>query len=184
MLERFKRSLESSMVVRMGAYDYIVNPMTDGIPKVDPVILREVLDRILEIGDFQCDLLVAPEAMGIPLAAPLSLELGIPFTVVRKRRYGLPKEVRVKQITGYSSGEMFINGIEEGERVVIVDDIISTGGTLRAVIKALQSMRVELVDVIVVIEKGGGRAKLENELGVYMKTLVRVEVRDGRIVIT
>jgi len=151
---------------------------------VDPVILREVLDRILEIGDFQCDLLVAPEAMGIPLAAPLSLELGIPFTVVRKRRYGLPKEVRVNQITGYSSGEMFINGIEEGERVVIVDDIISTGGTLRAVIKALQSMRVELVDIIVVIEKGGGRAKLENELGVYMKTLVRVEVRDGRIVIT
>ncbi|MGD0057759.1 MAG: hypoxanthine/guanine phosphoribosyltransferase [Methanomassiliicoccales archaeon] len=184
MLEGFKKSLESSTIVRMGAYEYIVSPITDGIPKVDPAVLREVLDRILEIGDFQCDLLVAPEAMGIPLVVPLSLQLGIPFTVVRKRRYGLSEEVSINQVTGYSEREMFINGIREGDRIVIVDDIVSTGGTLRAVVMALRSMRVELVDVIVAIEKGGGKAKLENELGVRVKTLVRIDIKDGRVILT
>ncbi|MDD1773101.1 MAG: adenine phosphoribosyltransferase, partial [Methanomassiliicoccales archaeon] len=114
---------------------------------------------------------------------PLSLELGIPFTVVRKRRYGLPQEVSVEQVTGYSKCEMFINGVGEGKRVVIVDDIVSTGGTLEAVIKALRSMRVQLVDVIVVIEKGGGRERLENEMGVHIKTLVRIEVKEGKVVL-
>ena len=165
----------------MGSYDYIVSPLTDGIPRVDPAILREVLDGVLAIGDFRCGLLLAPEAMGIPLVAPLSLELSIPFGVIRKRGYGLPGEVNVNQVTGYSKGDMFINGMMKGERVVVIDDIISTGGTLRAIIKALLSMEVELVDVIAIIEKSGGKGQLEKELGIRIKTLVKVEVRDGRV---
>jgi adenine phosphoribosyltransferase len=109
------------------------------------------------------------------------LELSIPFSVVRKRGYGLPGEVNVNQVTGYSKGDMFINGITKGERVVVIDDIISTGGTLRAIIKALLSMEVELVDVIAIVEKSGGKGQLEKELGICIKTLVKVEVRDGRV---
>lgn len=184
MLARFKRSLEESRIIRMGSYDYIVSPLTDGIPRVDPAILREVLDGVLAIGDFRCGLLLAPEAMGIPLVAPLSLELSIPFGVVRKRGYGLPGEVNVNQVTGYSKGDMFINGVMKGERVVVIDDIISTGGTLRAIIKALLSMGVELVDVIAIIEKSGGKGQLEKELGIRIKTLVKVEVQDGRVYVS
>lgn len=180
MLERLKRSLEESPVVRMGDYDYFVHPITDGIPRMDPSVLQEVLDRILEVGDFDCDLILAPEAMGIPLAVPLSLRTGIPYNVVRKRRYGLPGEVSLQQTTGYSRTDMFINGISEGDRVVIVDDVISTGGTIAAIVKALQGMGALIVDIIVVVEKGDRRPILERELGVVIKTLVKVEVRQGR----
>jgi adenine phosphoribosyltransferase len=180
MLERLKRSLEESPVVRMGDYDYFVHPITDGIPRMDPSVLQEVLDRILEVGDFDCDLRLAPEAMGIPLAVPLSLRTGIPYNVVRKRRYGLPGEVSLQQTTGYSRTDMFINGISEGDRVVIVDDVISTGGTIAAIVKALQGMGALIVDIIVVVEKGDRRPILERELGVVIKTLVKVEVRQGR----
>jgi len=175
-----KRSLEESPVVRMGDYDYFVHPITDGIPRMDPSVLQEVLDRILEVGDFDCDLILAPEAMGIPLAVPLSLRTGIPYNVVRKRRYGLPGEVSLQQTTGYSRTDMFINGISEGDRVVIVDDVISTGGTIAAIVKALQGMGALIVDIIVVVEKGDRRPILERELGVVIKTLVKVEVRQGR----
>jgi len=168
-------------VVRMGSYDYFVNPITDGIPQMDPMVLAEALDAIKEVGDFHCDLLVAPEAMGIPLVVPLSLELGIPYNVVRKRRYGLPGELAISQHTGYSHIELFINGIRAGERVVLMDDVLSTGGTLRAVIQGLQTIGAELVDIIVVVEKGDRKASLEEELGVRIKTLIKVEVRDGRV---
>ena len=183
MLDRFKRSLESSPIVKMGDYDYFVNPITDGIPRMDPLMLVEVLDGFKEIGDFHCDLLIAPEAMGIPLAVPLSLELGIPYNVVRKKRYGLPGEVSVTQLTGYSKSEMYINGISKGERVVLVDDVISTGGTIRAVIRALQVIGVDLVDIIIAVEKGKYREEVERELGVRIKTLVKVEVRDGKLIV-
>ncbi|HUL40095.1 MAG TPA: hypoxanthine/guanine phosphoribosyltransferase [Methanomassiliicoccales archaeon] len=182
-LELFRKSLEASPIIKMGSYDYFVHPISDGIPQMDPMVLAEVLDGIKEVGDFHCDLILTPEAMGIPLAAPLSLELGIPYSVIRKKRYGLAGEVKVHQVTGYSKGEMFINGVAKGERVVVVDDVVSTGGTILAVITALRQIGAEVVDIIVVVEKGHGKATIEKELGLRIKSLVKVEVRQGRLVL-
>lgn len=180
-LERLKKSLEASPIVQMGDYRYFVNPITDGIPRVEPEVLSEVIDEIVRIGDFDCDLICTPEAMGLPLAAALSLKLGIPYNVIRKRKYGLPGEVTVHQTTGYSEKELYLNGIKRGDRITLVDDVLSTGGTLKAIIRALRSMGAELVDVIVVVDKGDGRASIEKEFGVEIKTLVKVEVRDGKL---
>ena len=183
MLERLKKSLEAASVVRMNNYDYFVNPMTDGVPRMDPMVLAETLDAIKEVGDFHCDVIVAPEAMAIPLAVPLSLELGIPYTVVRKRRYGLPGELEIRQSTGYSQKETFINDIRRGDRVVVIDDVMSTGGTIKAVIQGLREIGAEIVDVIVVVEKGNKKEDIEKELGIRIKTLVKVKVRDGKLTV-
>lgn len=183
MLNRLRRSLESSPVVRMGDYDYFISPITDGIPYMDPRVLKEVIDAIIEIGEFDCDLITTPEAMGIPIAVGLSQRLGIPYNVIRKKKYGLRDEVSVIQCTGYSTRELYINGIKKGDRIVLVDDVISTGGTLSAILKALKSLRAIIKDVIIVIEKGNVKSRIEKELGVKIKTLVRVEVRDGQVVV-
>ncbi len=177
-----KQSLEAAPIVRMGDYDYFVHPITDGVPRMDPMILAETLDAIKAIGDFHCDVIVAPEAMGIPLAVPLSLELGIPYTVVRKRRYGLPGELEIKQLTGYSQKEMYINDIRRGDRVLLVDDVMSTGGTIKAIAQGLLKIGAEIVDIIVVVEKGDRKAEIEKELGIRIKTLVKVVVLDGKLV--
>ena len=183
MLENLRRSLEAAPVVKMGDYDYFVHPVTDGIPFMEAAVMKEIIDRMQNIGDFDCDYIVAPEAMGIPLAVPLTLRTGIPYNVVRKRRYGLPGEVSVHQVTGYSEKELYINGLRSGDRVVIVDDVISTGGTMRALVQAFQKMGVRIVDIIVVIEKGNKKEALEAELKVKIKTLVKVEVRGGKLVV-
>lgn len=54
---------------------------------------------------------------------------------------GLPGECDVCQVTGYSKGEIAINGINPGDRVVLIDDVISNGGTMNGIIKALQPHR-------------------------------------------
>jgi adenine phosphoribosyltransferase len=181
MLEKLKRSLQESPVVKKGDYDYFVNPITDGVPPMDPTVLTEVVERMIQIGCFDCDVILAPEAMGIPLAVSLSLQTGIPYCVVRKRRYDLPGEMIITQKTGYSISEMSINGLKAGDRVVIVDDVLSTGGTLKALMMALNKMGVQIIDVIVVVEKGDGKVDLEKEIGVRIKTLVKVELRDGKV---
>jgi adenine phosphoribosyltransferase len=167
----------------MGDYDYIVNPVTDGIPRVMPDVLEEVVEEIARVGNFDCEVICTPEAMGIPFAAALSLKLGIPYNIIRKRKYGLQGEMSVRQVTGYSEKELYLNGIGPEDRVCLVDDVLSTGGTLIAVVKALRVIGAVLVDTVVVVEKGEGRKRLEEELGIKVKTLVRVEVRDGKVVV-
>jgi len=174
-------SLESAPVIRVRDYDYFVHPLTDGVPLLEPSILNEAAEGMLAVGDFDCDAILTPDAMGIPLATALSLRTGRPFSVVRKRRYGLPGEMRLKQRTGYSGGDMFVNGLRPGDRVTIVDDVISTGGTLKAIIPALRQAGVIVVDAVVAVEKGDGRRVVEEEVGVPVRTLVRVEIEGGRV---
>lgn len=181
MLERLKESLERSDVVHFGEYQYFVHPITDGIPAMDPLVLDEVLNRIYDLMDLDADYLVGAEAMAIPLIVPLSLMTGIPYNVVRKRRYGLPDEVSVRQTTGYSEKELFINGLKKGDRVIVLDDVVSTGGTLRAIVKALKGMGVEVRDIIVVVKKTEKLDELEKDIGQKVRTLVSVEVKDGKV---
>ena len=182
-LEALKASLADSPVVRRGDYDYLVHPVTDGIPSIDPALLREITDAMAEIGNFDCDLITTIEALGIPLATCLSLKTGKPFNIVRKKMYGLPGEVSITQVTGYSKSALFINGLKAGDRVVIVDDVISTGGTLWALVEALKSMQVKIVDILVVIEKTDKKAEIERKIGMPIKTLVKVDVVNGKVVV-
>ncbi len=72
--------------------------------------------------------------------------------------------------------------MKEGDRVVIVDDVISTGGTLRAVVEALRHVGASIVDVLVVFDRTEDKAALEEALGVPIKTLLGVDLVDGRAV--
>ncbi len=182
-LDRLRASLSKSPVVRFGDYDYFVHPITDGIPLGRPEVLEEVLDELSRRGDWtRCDKIVTVESMGFPLAAGLALRVGKPYLFIRKRRYGLPGEVSLKQTTGYARTDLFINDIHPRDRVVFVDDVISTGGTLTSIVKALRSLGAEVVDVLIVFEKTRERARMEAELGVAIKTLLPVDVVDGKVV--
>jgi adenine phosphoribosyltransferase len=183
MLEKLKKSLEDCPIVEFGDYQYFVHPITDGIPKGDPAVLEEVVDAIVATIDLNCDKIVTAESMGFPLATALSLRTRIPYVFVRKRKYGLPGETSLQQTTGYSGSDMYINFIEKGDRVVFVDDVLSTGGTLKAIIATLRNMGAEVVDVLTVFEKVGRKGELEGELGIQIKSLVQVEVLDGKVVI-
>jgi adenine phosphoribosyltransferase len=114
----------------------------------------------------------------------LAVEVNKPLVIVRKKSFGLASEVSVQQVTGYSKSQLFINGLEPHDKVVIVDDVLSTGGTLKAVITALNNMGVNIVDVIVVIEKGENRERIELETGVEIKPLIKVDVVDEKVIVT
>ncbi len=183
MLDRLKKSLEDCPIVKKGDYDYFVHPITDGIPKMEPELLRDIISEIIEIGNMDCDKIVAAEAMAIPLGVALSLQIEKPYVVIRKRRYNIPGEVSVEQITGYSKSSMFVNGIYEGDKVLIVDDVLSTGGTLRAIVKALKSIGAEIVDIIIVFNKHKNKKDMETEVGMKIKTMLDVEVVDGKVIV-
>jgi len=182
MLKKLEKTLKRAPIIKKGEYNYFVHPITDGIPLTTPDILEEVVDEITKRYTLDVDKIVCIEAMGIHLATALSLKTRIPFVVVRKREYGLPGEVAVHQTTGYSEGELYINGIEEGDRLLVIDDVVSTGGTLLAVLEALKRMNVEVAKVIVIIEKGEGKKVVEEKTGYKIDTLIRVDIIDDKII--
>ncbi|MDW7732309.1 MAG: hypoxanthine/guanine phosphoribosyltransferase [Methanolobus sp.] len=177
MLEKLHDSLLKAPIVRRGEYHYFIHPISDGVPFLEPELLEEITKHIMEIADMDVDRIIAVEAMGIPLATALSLRTGIPFSIIRKRPYGLDGEITLSQKTGYSKGELYINAIKKGDRILIVDDVISTGGTLMALISALKSIGAEVCDTVVVIERGDGVSQMR-DMGFEVKTLVRISVNE------
>jgi adenine phosphoribosyltransferase len=180
LLERLKRSLLAAPVFKRGSYNYFIHPITDGVPEMEPELIREVATHVVRIADLDVDKIVTVEAMGIPIGTALSLMADVPMVIIRKRKYGLPGEIEVSQVTGYSKSQLFLNGIKKGDRVIVVDDVVSTGGTLQAVLQSLQVVGAVVKDVVAVIQRGDGVMRLAAE-GYDVKTMVRVEVDERRV---
>lgn len=177
------KSLQNAPIVKKGNYFYVINPITDGIPQITPTLLLEVTEGMRkQLNKWTpFDKIVTIEAMGIPLASALSLKMEMPFNIIRKRSYGLSGEHHVKQQTGYSKNDLFINGLYKGDRVVIVDDVLSTGGTLLAVLHTLQSMNVIVKGVCIAIDKGNMSTKLTKETKVPIVALLRIDVKEKTV---
>ena len=182
-LKVLQDSLRGAPIIWKGEYPYFIHPISDGIPRMEAEVLRATRDLIVSMVDWsQIDLIVSVEAMGLPLLAAVGEATGKPTVVIRKRSYGMEGEVRVDVSTGYSSSTAYINDISPGERLLIVDDVISTGGTLEPLLESLEGMGAILQDVIVAIEKGEGRVRLSEERPEWpIRTLSRIDIVDGKV---
>jgi adenine phosphoribosyltransferase len=74
---------------------------------------------------------------------------------------------------------MYINDVGPGDRVIVLDDVLSTGGTMKAILDALSHVGAEVVDVVAVIKKAGPNDLDDTDYSV--KTLINVDVVDGAV---
>ena len=182
-LETLQDSLRGAPIIWKGDYPYFIHPISDGIPRMEAKVLRATRDLIIDMVDWsEIDIVVSVEAMGLPLLAAVGEATGKPTVVIRKRPYGMEGEVRVDVSTGYSTSTAYINDIKPGERVLVVDDVISTGGTLEPLLEALEEIGAILKGVVIAIEKGKGRERLAEERPNWpIQTLARIDIVDGRV---
>ncbi len=120
-------------------------------------------DKIKEI-DF--DVVVGPESRGFIFGMPIAYNLGKPFAPVRKKGKLPCETVSVEYDLEYGSAviEMHKTAIKPGQRVVIVDDLMATGGTLEAIVKLVEQLGGKVVGAVFLIELAGlkGRERLKN----------------------
>ena len=132
----------------------------------DPDGLREAINIFAErYKDMKIDKIAAIESRGFLIGAPLAFLLNIGLVLIRKPGK-LPAET-IKQDYKLEYGsdqiEIHIDAIKEGERVLIVDDLIATGGTVEAAVKLVQKMKGEVLECCFIIDLPdiGGSRKLE-----------------------
>ena len=121
---------------------------------------------------WQPDLLAGVESRGFLLAAPLALKLGCGFVMLRKRGKLPGKVIGHDYALEYGTDRLEIqaDAVAPGQRVVIVDDLLATGGTMAAGITLLQAVGAEVPGAAALIELAflDGRGKL----GVSFESLV------------
>jgi len=132
----------------------------------DPDGLREAINIFAErYKDMKIDKIAAIESRGFLIGAPLAYLLNIGLVLIRKPGK-LPAET-IKQDYKLEYGsdqiEIHIDAIKEGEKVLIVDDLIATGGTVEAAVKLVQKMKGEVLECCFIIDLPdiGGSRKLE-----------------------
>lgn len=176
-------SLYEAPIVKKKNYSYVIHPITDGIPSISPTLLDSITDTIVtQLEGYQpFDRIVTIEAMGIPLAALVSIKMNIPFTIIRKRSYKLKEEISIQQITGYSKANLYINGLKKDDQVVIVDDVLSTGGTLKAILTAMHKIGVGVKKVVIAIDKGTSIDHISQEFDIPISSLVKINILNDKL---
>lgn len=133
--------------------------------------LDSMKDSMEEFGDF--DLIVAPEARGFIFGMPLAYMMGKGFIPVRK-----PGKLPYKTISfeyeleyGTNTLEIHEDAIKPGQKILLVDDLLATSGTMEAIVKLVEKIGGEVVGVQVLVELGflKGRDKLK---GYNVKSIV------------
>ncbi|UCD43023.1 MAG: adenine phosphoribosyltransferase, partial [Chloroflexota bacterium] len=162
---------------------FLINPLTEQIPATSAELLQAATDWIVAEGDFsQATKIAGEEDKGAILVAAISLATTLPFGLARWYPAGLEGQVPVDFDMEYTSGQLFLNGIEKDDKVIIVDDMISTGGTMLALIEAVQLAKGRIVDIVCVAEKleYKGVQRIANETGYLVKTLLKISISGER----
>ena len=127
--------------------------------------LKDAVDAITaSLADVSFDLVLSPESRGFIFGMPVAYNMGKGFVPVRKAGK-LPAETISKEYEleyGTANIEIHKDAIKPGQKVLIVDDLIATGGTTEAMIKLIESLGGEVAGIVVLIELAGlkGRERL------------------------
>ncbi len=131
-----------------------------------PEVLRESIHRLAQhYREAKIDVVAAAEARGFIFAAPLAIELGVGFVPIRKPGK-LPFETHAFHYEleyGRDTLEIHIDGVSAGQRVLLVDDLLATGGTIEACCNLIEQARAKVAGCAFVIELSdlGGAARLQ-----------------------
>ncbi len=121
----------------------------------DPDAFQEAIDALLDrYLDEDVDLVAAIEARGFIFGAPLAYELAAGFVPIRKPGK-LPAETISASYTleyGTNTLEMHKDAIEPGQRVLLVDDLVATGGSAKAAAELIERLGGEVVGIVFLIE--------------------------------
>ncbi len=145
-------------------------------------LFKEVIKRLADhYRDKKVDVVVSNEARGFIIGAPIAIELGAGFIPIRKKGKLPSKCVNLTYKKEYECDtiEMHEDAVTQGQKVLVVDDLLATGGTVKANIELVEKLGGEVVGAAFLIELGylAGRKALGEKYDVF--SLIQCATTNG-----
>ncbi len=164
-------------------YKFVLNSLTEQVPATSSQLLQLTAEWLASELTQECDKLLTEEDKGGILLAAVSLQTGLPFGMVRWVPNKLANQVsEIFSCEYVKEGTLYLSGINKNDQVIIIDDIISTGGTMIGIIKTLRKIGAKIVEVLVLAEKieYNGVKKVKEATGVDVRTLIQISISGDR----
>ncbi len=131
--------------------------------ETDPALLKRLGYRLAELVPKETQRLAAPELGAVLLGGAVSMETGLPLLLVRKE----PK--------GYGTGKQLEGRFEAGERVTVIEDVVTTGGDSLRSVQVLRDAGLEVIHLVVVLDRGEGGEDNMREALIPYSPLFRIQ---------
>lgn len=168
----------NATTTRTGTYYTTINELSDQVPAMRPDTLLAAATSLISLGPVYANKILCEEDKAASLAAIISLLTFLPLAMSRWYPYAFPCGIEVPLKMEYFDGKLYTNGINENDKVLIVDDTLSTGGTLIALAESIKRAKAEVSDIRVVVEKlgNGGRQRIKDALGIDVKAVLGISI--------
>jgi orotate phosphoribosyltransferase len=130
--------------------------------ETDPALLRRLGKQLAALVPKETQLLAAPELGAVLLGGAVSMESGLPLVLVRKE----PK--------GYGTSKQIEGRFEPGDRVTVIEDVVTTGGDSLRSAQVLRDAGVEVIHLVVVLDRGEGGEENIRNAGIPYSPLFRI----------
>jgi orotate phosphoribosyltransferase len=130
--------------------------------ETDPALLRRLGRHLAQLVPAETQRLAAPELGAVLLGGAVSMETGLPLVLVRKE----PK--------GYGTSKQIEGRYEPGERVTVIEDVVTTGGDSLRSADVLRNAGVEVIHLVVVLDRGEGGEESIRAAGIPYSPLFRI----------
>ncbi len=130
--------------------------------ETDPILLRRLGKHLAELVPKHTQRLAAPELGAVLLGGAVSMETGLPLVLVRKE----PK--------GYGTSKQIEGRFEHGDRVTVIEDVVTTGGDSLRSAQVLRDAGAEVIHLVVVLDRGEGGEENIRSAGIPYSPLFRI----------
>jgi orotate phosphoribosyltransferase len=130
--------------------------------ETDPAVLRRLGKHLARLVPAETQRLAAPELGAVLLGGAVSMESGLPLVLVRKE----PK--------GYGTSKQIEGRFEPGDRVTVIEDVVTTGGDSLRSAQVLRDAGVEVIHLVVVLDRGEGGEENIRAAGIPYSPLFRI----------
>lgn len=131
--------------------------------ETDPALLRRLGRHLAALVPGETQRLAAPELGAVLLGGAVSMETGLPLVLVRKE----PK--------GYGTSKQIEGRFEAGDRVTVIEDVVTTGGDSLRSAQVLRDAGVEVIHLVVVLDRGEGGEENIRQAGIPYSPLFRIQ---------
>jgi orotate phosphoribosyltransferase len=130
--------------------------------ETDPKLLKRLGEHLAELVPKETQRLAAPELGAVLLGGAVSMEMGLPLILVRKE----PK--------GYGTAKQLEGRLEAGEKVTVIEDVVTTGGDSLRSVRVLREAGLDVIHLVVVLDRGEGGEDNIRGAGIPYSPLFRI----------